>query len=480
MSPGQVTKTVDTIEQLLSQSSLNNAERIKLGLIQNVLADESIDVQKLRQLVIDTGTALTSVRRNYLEQCRNGLVLEWFISTGVISRRQSTLTSSTVDHFPFKKANFFAKTLLEGVWNPLCSQSNIQNSVSKLSSLLSHEISKSHSTLHLHRNLAAKNEEMTHCASVLQRISNARSAVISEDLYLYLIENPKDVVAWVGTLTGVRFNDLSTTEQQAIVSKFTSSRRLVSANSKLDLDHALYLRGQWSGALVSFEKLVNNGNPLQFENPPSAAWFGDSARLTHYENWLRVHGLQQVQAELVATIDGISVKNAKRNTLYALVCLALGITILDLAIRLASKIPGLDFETVLRDYVVIQLFVGLLYSFVYKYFIRQQAKDLLDAVKSHRTSVISAYKSAKAVHESIRRDTRFLLEDLLASLEKSVLVQWAKLFAYVTSVAHLICLAQSDYYSSMQTDHDTFVAKFDYIIKIIDEGRRNAGPQFRN
>jgi hypothetical protein len=317
---------------------------------------------------------------------------------------------------------------------------------------------------------------MTHCASVLQRISNARSAVIPEDLYLYLIENPKDAVAWVSTLTGVSFNDLSTTEQQAIVSKFTSSRRLVSANSKLDLDHALYLRGQWAGALVSFEKLVSDGRLFLIDIPPVAAWCGDSARMTHYENWLSVHGLQRVHADLISGISGISLIDARRNALFTIVGIAVVLTILDVVLRMAIKVAVLDIEIIVRDYTVLQFLCGLLYPMAFKYFIRQQSKSLLEVIKSHRTSVVSAYKSAKAVHESIRQDARFLLEDLLVSLEKTVLGNWSKLFEYIHSTAHLICLAQSEYYFSMQTDHDNFVKAFDYLVKIIDEGQSKNAP----
>jgi hypothetical protein len=479
MSPDVATKVGQCLDFLSATTSLTSSERTTIRQISSLLEDEIIDAVKLRTLVIETGTALVSNRKNWIDHCSVGLAFGWLQKAGFPYSNNDGLLLTEVEHFPGRVASFSSGHLLEVVWGPARTISEAQRVVSELSNVIAAELSSSHATVQMIADHSSKFADTLHLAFVQGLIYKTGSTELNEDLHLYLIEDSSSLIEWMMKITGLQFNLLRTNESKVLTSKFQASRRLVSANSKLDLESAEALRAQWSGQLVSFENLVKVGNPIVLESSPSGAWFGDSSRMSHYEKWLEVHGLQQVQSDLNSASGCISYKDAFRNTVMSLVGAAIGVTILDIAFRLTGDSNQVTLEAIFRDYVIIQFLAGLTYTFTVKYFIRVQAKDFLDLVKSHRTAVISAYKSAKEVHLNNRRDARYLLSDLVSALDKFNAYAWGKSFAYIMSVAHKVCLAKSDRYAATQADMDRMQQQFDIVVKLLDEGRQTGGSRLR-
>ena len=466
-------KVSQCVDFLSSTTSPTLSELTKLKQISSMLEEELVDTVKLRALVIETGTTLVSTRKDWLNHCSVGLAFRWLIEAGVSYGNDEGLLLTDIGHFPGKVATFSSGHLMESVWSPVRTKSNSKQVVSALSTVIAAELSSSHVSAQLISKHSSTFSDTLHLAFVQDLVYKAANTELSEDLHLYLIEDSSSLTEWMMKVTGLPFNLLRANELKVLTSKFQASRRLVSANSKLDLESAEALRAQWSGQLVSFENLMKVGNPVILERSPSGAWFGDTSRLSHYEKWLGIHGLQQVQSDLNSASGCISYKDAVRNSVMTLVGAAFGVTVLDVAFRLTGESSQVTFEAIFRDYVIIQFLAGLTYTFTVKYFIRQQAKDFLDLVKSHRTAVISAYKSAKEIHLNNRRDATYLLSDLVSALDKFNADAWGRSFDYIMSVAHKVCMAKSDRYASTQADMDRIREQFDIIVKLLDEGRNS-------
>jgi hypothetical protein len=479
MSPDVAAKVSQCVDYLSSTTSPTLSERTKLRQISSMLEEELVDTVKLRALVIETGTTMVSARKDWLNHCSVGLAFRWLIEAGVSYGHDDGLLLTDIGHFPGKAAAFSDGHLQETVWGPLRTKTNGKQVVSALSTAIAAELSSSHSPVNSIANHGRTFSDTLHMTFVQDLIFKAGTTQLDKELHLYLIEDSSKLIEWMMTVTGLQFNLLRKNELNILKTTFQQSRRLVSANSKLDLDSAEFLRAQWAGQLVSFEELVNVGNPIVLNSSPSGAWFGDASLKSHYEKWLAIHGLQQVQTDLNSAAGCISYKDAMRNSVTALVGAAFGVTILDIAFRLTGDSSQVTLEAIFRDYIIIQFLAGLTYTFTVKYFIRQQAKNHLDLVKYHKTAVISAYKSAKEIHLNNRRDARYLLLDLVSALDKLNAEAWRKSFDYIMSVAHKVCMAKSDRYASTKADMDRIRQQFDIIVKLLDEGRQTGGHRLR-